>query len=606
MKKPEWLNPNTFGAVILFGSFLVSIWIVMAQTGTLDRFTGREERVVRFLHWQLEPGFREALEVVIRGYNALPHVQEAGYRVQQIAISEKFYSQFLNTHLISGTAPDLSTMGKASLASQVDQFYEPLAAIVENPNPYNTEESVPDHLPEEIRRTLIDGPWRETFADGLVSGYNEQLKNYYAIPVSNWGSIRFYYNRGYIRRAKDVVLEVLDAEERPAWVETRLIPEGGTTEDGWLPDTPELREWLRGEESIDTLGRLLLISDALWEVARRENRPFLVPISGSSYTRDLFADRYAPTFHHSLLEAVDKDHDSGIGALETFGGWATGMWSFRDEPIEAYFETLREVASHFPRGFLGLDREQANRRFIMQNAAMLLTGAWDASGIFKLASEQANPFEVGVAVLPVPGAGERFHEFANQPPSEAAQTLGVPMALFKLSDMKDEAIDFLHYLTSHHGNQTFAEQSGWLPATIGVEPTEEMRPFMPETRGIISSLRLNFVGGNVATVYRGQLYLFIGGDITYDEFVQSVEEAMADERMGVNRLWAEQFARDRQVDRNTQMSLSTEAIRFLSGIDADAEERYYQILQRSLTLSNGNNNRMMWRRFFPDEPHPEF
>lgn len=606
MKKPEWLNPNTFGAIILFGSFLVSIWIVMAQTGTLDRFAGREERVVRFLHWQLEPGFREALEVVINEYNALPHVREAGYRVQQIAISEKFYSQFLNTHLISGTAPDLSTMGKASLVSQVDQFFEPLAAIVERPNPYNTEETVPHHLPEEIRRTLIDGPWRDNFADGLVIGYNEQLKNYYAIPVSNWGSIRLYYNRGQVRKAKDILLEALDAEDRPDWLEARLIPEGGTTEDGWLPDTPELREWLRGDESVDTLGRLLLLCDAVWEIARRENRPFLVPISGSSYTRDLFADRYAPTFHHGVLNPVDKDHDSGISPLETFGGWAAGMWGFEDEPIEAYFETLREVASQFPRGFLGLDREQANRRFILQNAAMVLTGAWDASGIFKLASEQADPFEVGVAVLPVPGPGERFHAFANQPPSEAAQALGVPMALFKLSEMKDEAIDFLHFITSFHGNQTFVDNSGWLPATIGVEPTEEMRPFMPVMRGITSAIRLNFVGGNVATVFRGQLYLFMGGDITYEEFVESVEAAMGDERMGVNRLWAEQFTRDRQLDRNTQMSLSTESVRFLSGLDAEAETRYYQILQRSLVLSNGNHSRMLWRRFFPDEPHPEF
>lgn len=604
--KPAWLNANLFGAVILFGSFIISIWIVMVQTGTLDRFTGREERVVRFLHWQLEPGFREALDKVIAEYNALPHVREAGYRVQQVAISEKFYSQFLNTHLISGTAPDLSTMGKASLASQVDQFYEPLAAIVDEPNHYNTEETVPDHLLAEIRRALIEGPWRDTFADGLQSGYNDQLKNYYAIPVSNWGSIRLYYNRGYMKQAKAIVLEALESEVRPAWLEARLIPPGGTTDDGWLPDTPELREWLRSDRSVDTLGRLLLVSDAVWELARRQNLPFLVPISGSSYTRDLFADRYAPTFHHGLVSEFDLDHDSNISALETFGAWSADKWRFEDEEVRAYFKTLREIATHFPRGFLGLDREQANRRFIMQNAAMLLTGGWDASGIFKLAREQADPFEVGVALLPVPGPGERFHGFANQPPSEAGQTLGVPMALYKLSSMKDEAIDFLRYLTSYKGNQMFVDHSGWLPATIGVEPTREMRPFMPETAGIIGSLHLRFLGGNVATVYRGQLYLYIGGDITYEEFVANVEAAMGDRRMGVNRLWAEQFQRDRQVDRNTQMTLSTQAIRYLSGIDPDAEERYFQILQRSLTLSNGLNNRMMWHRFFPGEPEPEF
>jgi raffinose/stachyose/melibiose transport system substrate-binding protein len=601
------LNANTFGAFLLIASFFVSLWIVMQQTGTLDRISGREVRVVRFLHWQLEPGFREALEEVIQKYNALPHVQEAGYMVQQIAISEKFYSQFLNTHLISGTAPDLSTRGKASLASQIDQFFEPLGAFVEEPNPFNTEETVPTYLPQELRERLIHGPWRETFRDALQSGYDESLKNYYAIPISNWGPIRLYYNRGIIRRAKDLLIELLDAPNpRPAWLEARLIPPGGTTADGWLPETPELHAWLRGDEAVDTLGRLMLISDAIRQLAILEERRFLVPISGSAYTRDVFADMYAPPFFHSIAVELDRDKDSSLSPFETFGSWAVGDWSFEDEQIRAYFETLREIASHFPRGFLGLDREQANRRFIMRNAAMLLTGGWDASSIFSLARDQAEPFDVGVGQLPVAGPGERFYEFANQRPSEAAQALGVPMALYKLSEMKEEALDFLRFLTSYQGNQLFVQRSGWLPATIGVEPTEEMRPFTPNPEGIINTMRLNFTGGNVATVYRGQLYLFIGGDITYDEFVNNVETAMGDPRMGVNRLWFETFIRDAQMDRNTQMSMSTEALRYLTGLDPEAEERYFQVLQRSLSIGNGMNNRMLWRHFFPDEPHPEF
>lgn len=606
MKFPK-IHPNALGLIILVGSFFVSLWVVMRETGTLARIGGQEIRVVRFLHWQLEPGFREALEAVIEEYNNLPHVREAGYSVRQVAISEKFYSQFLNTHLIAGTAPDLSTRGKASLTAQVDQFFEPLGVIVQAPNPYNTEETVPHHLPPAVREALIHGPWRETFRDALASGYHESLRNYYAIPVSNWGPIRLFYNKDFVRGAKDILLEYLESPgPRPAWLEARLIPPGGTTADGWLPESPELLEWLRGDESVNTLGRLMLLSDAIRELAVRENRPFLVPISGSAYTRDVFADMYAPPFFHSIAGPLDRDQDSSLSPFETFGSWAVDEWSFSDEQVRAYFDTLREIASHFPRGFLGLDREQANRRFIMRNAAMLLTGGWDASSIFTLAQQLAEPFEVGVGQLPVAGPGERYFEFANLPPSEAAQALGVPMALYRLSPMKNEAIDFLHFLTSYHGNSLFVQRSGWLPATIGVEPTEEMRPFSPNPEGIINTMRLNITGGNVGTVYRGQLYQYMAGAISYDEFVDSVERAMRDERMGVNRQWFEGFIRDGQMDRNTQMSMSTEALRYLTGLDPSADERYFMLLQRSLVLGNGTTNRMLWSYFFPDEPHPEF
>lgn len=599
-------NPNLFGLTLLLVSFLVSTWIVMKQTGTLDRLSGRETTVVRFLHWQLEPGFREALQEVIDAYNALPHVKEANYTVQQVAISEKFYMQFLNTHLISGTAPDLSTMGKASLTQKVDQFYDPLGTFVEEPNPYNTPESLPDYLSDEQRDLLINGPWRNTFIDGLQSGYNQDLKNYYAIPVSNWGPIRLFYNKDYLIRAKALLKDAFEESPRPEWLENRLMSEAFNQESGWLPDSPALRKWLENEDAPNTLGKLLLTSDAIWQLARIENRPFLVPIAGSSYTRDIFSDLYAPSFMNHLSDALDMNMDGAIDNRETFGGWRRGDWSFHDREVKAYFETLREISAQFPKGFLGLDREQANRRFIMQNAAMLVTGGWDASSIFTLAKQQADSFEVGVTRLPVPGPGERFHDFAGLPPSEAAQSLGVPMALYKLSSVKDEAIDFLRFITSYQGNRIFVERSGWLPATIGVTPTEAMKPFIPDSRGVLNSKRLQLVGGNVGTVYRGQLYLYIGGDISYDEFVNNVESAMKDPRVGVNRNWFESFQRDGQADRNTQMSMTTESLRYLIEGDEEALGRYYQILQRALTNSNGMNGRVLWKKYFPDEPHPEF
>ncbi|MCD8482164.1 MAG: hypothetical protein LR015_05525 [Verrucomicrobia bacterium] len=87
------LHPNFMGLALLTISFFFSLWVVLRQTGTIDRVTGTEQRVVRFLHWQLEPGFREALQAVIDEYNALPHVRAAGYTVQQIAIFRAVFTR---------------------------------------------------------------------------------------------------------------------------------------------------------------------------------------------------------------------------------------------------------------------------------------------------------------------------------------------------------------------------------------------------------------------------------------------------------------------------------------------------------------------------------
>ena len=163
---------------------------------------------------------------------------------------------------------------------------------------------------------------------------------------------------------------------------------------------------------------------------------FLVPISGSAYTRDVFADMYAPPFFHSIAVELDRDKDSSLSPFETFGSWAVGDWSFEDEQIRAYFETLREIASHFPRGFLGLDRETGKpplHHAQCRHAPHRRMG--DASSIFSLARDQAEPFDVGVRSASRSRSGRTFLR-VRQPasPAKLRKPSVFPWHFYKLSE----------------------------------------------------------------------------------------------------------------------------------------------------------------------------
>jgi hypothetical protein len=137
-------NWNYVAAGILLVAYLFSVvrflYISVTNQET-DEGTGG---IVRVTHWQLEPGFREAMDWAIAKYNAQPKVIEAGITIEQAAITERVFTQFMNVHLISGTAPDIAAKGHSNIikGNALARFYTPLGEYVNQPNPYNTYESM--------------------------------------------------------------------------------------------------------------------------------------------------------------------------------------------------------------------------------------------------------------------------------------------------------------------------------------------------------------------------------------------------------------------------------------------------------------------------------
>lgn len=608
--KQRSFNPNYIGLGLLVVAFVASLIDILRPDLDEGEQVVDERDIVHVLHWQLEPGFREAMDAVIEDYNNLPHVREAGYKVEQMAVTERVYSQFLNVHLISGTAPDLAALGMAKMANNRAQFFEPYLEVLEEPNPYNADAYMPDDVDPELREFLQTAPWKETFINGLQSSFDRNLGYYYTIPVAAWGTIRFYYNKKLMRQVKALIREGFAADRLPEWMARVLDPDPNETPGAFLPDSPELREWVAHDGSPETFGQLVLLNEACLVYAREYGRDKLVPIAGSSYSRDLFANTYNTPFFYAWEDRLDFDKNSRIESNEVLAGYDQDRWDFEDPRLKAFYNLQRKLATYFPVGFLGLDREQANRRFILGNALFLATGAWDAAGIFMGAAnrlEEEDRFEVGVIPFPLPAENERWGQFEPMPQSEASYMDGVPLGLYKFSDHKEEAIDFLHYITSYSANGKLVREAGWLPIVIGSETIPSMEPFLPIVEGVYGGLKFGFEGtSQIQTIYNGQYLLLISNDIDYATFTERVIDALENEQNGIDRQWYERFRRDRENTRGIERSLSLQRFNQLLEGDISLEkDRYRQVLDQSSGGLSGLKMKHNWHLFGYERPFPE-
>lgn len=606
--------------MIAIGIFLVAYLASLIRFGALHFHAWRgspdlddAERVIRVAHWQLEPGFREAMQWAMDAYNALPHVREANVRVEQLAITAVLYNQFMNVHLISGTAPDIANRGRTRLVqgNNIARFYTALGEYINDPNPYNHRCYLDPDLPEELVRFLESAPWKDTFVDGMLGGYDWALNDYYSVPVSGFGALRLFYNRALLRDIKEYMANAVTADPQPEWVQRAWIHETAEGTRGFLPDTPELRAWLQHEEPPDTLGRLLLYCEGVRAYARERNLPYLVPISGSNYDEGNLAFLYKRIFLSHFADDLIHVPGENLRPIDALAGWESGVWSFRSPPFQSYLEFARTISDYFPRGFLGLDREQAQRRFVLGNAALISSGAWDASSIFLGAHQRDRPgdrFDIEVTRAPMPAPGERWHEYLPMNVTEASFVIGTPLAINQQTPHFRWALDFLMFLSSQPVNEEFAHRSSWLPAVIGAEPSEFMRPFMPEPAGIPPNVSINFMwaGGALQSIYTGALKLFITGDIDADEFIDRVERFLRNPRTGVHSRWVRERQAATDFSRARDRAISMEEFRNVFREDDAAMERLASLFHGSLMIDRGLFPVQLWQRYHGDAPYPSF
>jgi len=629
-------NPNVIGLALVVGAFAVSLYVVLDKSFSRGSASddGGGGRVV-LMHWQLEPGYREAMQWVMDEYNALPHVQAAGITVEQLPVTERIYAQVLNVNLLSGTGADISERGMSALISNQDyaaEFFEPLGTYAEEPNPYNQGGYLPPGLHPKLQEELQDGPWRDTFVDGMRGGWLDSLQDFYAVPTSFWGGLRVYYNEQMLDEGKRLLREKIAAEPQPQWVRQFWLTEGEDGEpSGYLRNNEALHAWLGSAEPPQTLGQFLMYCEAIKALARQRGDDKLVPLAGSSYSYRQFLNAYIGPFTRDIAYELDIDRNLSVNPMETWAGFADGVWSFESPNVRSAYQIVRRICTYFPPGFIGLDREQARRRFVSEQAAMISTGAWDANGIFQTVEgevlapgESAPPgrevttidglryvdhrFGVTVAPFPLPGPGERWHEQIGGRSSEAGRNAGAPFNVYQHSPNKKWAVDFLQYLTSYRINQSFNRRAGWMPCVVGTSAAPKMQPFAPIVAGTHPAMSLSMGHGGAAidTVYSGQIKNFLSGDITYDWLAGQIRSAVEEPRTGVRRLWFTEYRDIRENNIGLERHILVQATRHMVMDDAEAPDRIKRIVQRSVSTLDGAPLIHAWQRQHPDEPFPDF
>lgn len=437
------------GASLLAVTFCIAGWNILGRE-TLAR---RDDVItIRFAHWQLEPGFREAMDRVARAYEA----RVPGVRIEQIAIPERIFPSWTRTQLIGGTAPDIIIIRTSIGDDILPRYFLPLSTDVNRPNPYN------EGSPHE------GAPWRSTFLDGLAgpATYNPTLLENYGIPMSMF-TVRVFYNR-------DLWQSLL----------------------GDRPEPTTYAEMLAA-------GR-----DARAEAARRGR--VIVSLAGSKYNAPLLMDRLfsSQTQRMTVEEAPYSNfrytgRELGLDLL-------AGRRRFDAPPFDGAFAISREIAREMPPGFEQMGREDATFNFLQGKALMLMSGSWDVASLRNEA-----PFETGVFKLPFPARDDPVYGNNVLGDSSEAETgLAVGWGVTRLSSHPEQAVDFLRFFSSCEGNALFARSSGWLPVIVGLPAPPGLEDFAPVIEGFPGGLNssLGSLGAETKRLYDTRLSALLRPD----------------------------------------------------------------------------------------------
>lgn len=425
---------------------------------------GEREKVIRLAHWQLEGGVREAFDVVASEYMRL----NPGVKVAQIPVPERTFKNWLVTQLVGGTAPDLIEMGMGMTDEHRARYFRPVSDIVNQPNPWN-------------RGTPIETtPLRETFIDGLESGFSPTLLEYYGLPVSAF-SLRMFYNL-------DLLKKITGSEKLP-----------------------------------QTYQELVALARQTREYSQKIGKD-ITPVSGSKTYAPIVMRRLFGSQTEQLANRVAYDFfatgpDSPNAGLLA-EGYLDGKWSLESPEVVAGLALMRDLGQYMQPGFLQLGRDDAAFYFVQGHALMMATGSWDATSINSQAA-----FRVGIGYIPVPAPGDPMGPFSLGPISDSSTAAGLVIGVTRQSPNPEIALDFLRFLTSQPINQRFSEVSKWAPSVVGINPPGQTKIFQPFLDGYLGGFHLDFSGADAKRVTSTEQNRLMGAVGSTGAFIEATQPA---------------------------------------------------------------------------------
>ena len=450
---------NTIGLSLLALCFVISLGrIAMLNFGERTE-AGDKVIEIRLAHWQLEGGIRTAIDTMAKEYMK----RHPGIRITQIPIPERIYRNWLITQLVGGTAPDIIQVGMGSTDEHMARFFVPLTEIAQKPNPYNK------------GNDFENTPLRDTFFDGMLGGFNQNLLEYYGVPISGH-TTRLYVNL-------DLLEEITGSKN--------------------LPKTYE---------------ELLALTKQVDDFSQNGGRQ-IIPIAGSRYNAPILMNTlFVSQTQKKMLELGPPGTLAEVPA-RTAEALFEGDWGLDSQEVRSGLGLMREIAKEMQPGFMQVTRDDASFYFVQGRALMIVTGSWDATSI----SQQAG-FPFAATQIPLPS--KEHPRYGNNVVgifSEAGGTTGMSFGLTRASKHPEVATDFLLFLAGRETNQLFTNTSKWLPSVLGVEPDPQAKPFMMQAEGYNPGFPL--VSGGRADTNRliaNNFHLLVGPSGSVEQFVAAI------------------------------------------------------------------------------------
>lgn len=402
--------------LLVFVAFVVS---VVAVGRRWLRDYGGHRITLRFAHWQLEPGVRDAFDTLARDYERLhPNV-----RIEQLLIPENIFRQWCTTQLVGGSAPDLVQIGKGVGAGPTKRYFIPFTAEANQPNPYNAGTALATTL------------WRNTFIDGMNAGYDAETFECYSATLFT-GTVRMYYNA-------DLLREITGSDTPPA-----------------------------------TFNELRLLCARVRDFAREQNRD-LVPIAGSQLSGSVLTESLFQSQMQRLACELNPGSWFPVDTEALSLAYLKREWTAESPALRQAAELMRVAGQLMPPGFMESGREQANLLFVQGRALMMMGFSVENAGVEKQVRFRLRAFRCPQPALDDP----RFGPQMVAPAAENALATYGGFGLTRSSRHPEQALDFLRFLTSEASCRTYTRISRNLPVIVTVPVPDSLRDFAPILTG---------------------------------------------------------------------------------------------------------------------------
>ena len=532
---------NGAGILFLIGCFAASVFFNLART---VRESDPEFTTIRFAHFHLHGGMRKSYKLIAGEFMR----RNPGIRVQQIDVPIGVFPAWLSTQLISENTPDIMLISGDFTDDRLARYVEPITAYLGQPNPYNA------------GTALENVPWRDTFVDGLYAGRSfiqfQKLQEYLSIPITVQ-TIRLFYNQDLYKRIM-----------------------GGAPTPSTFDEYVELCE----------------------EVVRFSSRSGekIVPMAGSKYnTIRLLQVLFSSQTQMLAAELVEHRNESVDTRLDVALGFLKGSLTLNHPSLRDACRLTREFCQYMQDGFMQINREDATFLFAQEHALMIVSGSWDVTTF-----QTECQFPIGVIPIPLPLREHPVYgkNVLTRPvePAYGVANFGIMVR----SEHKEEALDFLRFLTSTTANQILADTSGWVPVIVGVDVPEPTKPFLPFLEGYLPGFHFtyNHIGPETTGVFYTYLYKLLEPSGSVDAFIDAAQEEMLeamvtdfgtylrDQKRNVTRLDTSIGAGRELVAREVENQAWRDKFSNSYRAQNQSESRYYWLRYELLSLEEAGKN----------------